>query len=137
MEYEFLCKTFRCCIDEDCDNCPLYDFEIEHCEKQIKLQALSFIIRQQAEIEDLKADYENVYKQASADILASIADGGTSCEWCIDKHRAEAVREFAERLKNKMVCWIYDFQYNSEAIAAEREVDDLVKEMTDKEGGKG
>lgn len=54
MEYEFLCKTFRCCIDEDCDNCPLYDFEMEHCEKQIKLQALSFIILQQAEIEKLK-----------------------------------------------------------------------------------
>ena len=58
MEYEFLCKTFRCCIDEYCDNCPLYDFEIEHCEKQIKLQALAFIIRQQADKERLEIELQ-------------------------------------------------------------------------------
>ena len=90
MEYEFLCKTFRCCIDEDCCSCPLYDFEIEHCEKQIKLQALAFIIRQQAEIENLKADKE------------AIINGQLTLQKMYLESRAEAVREFAERLKKEL-----------------------------------
>lgn len=54
MEYEFMVEVFKCCIDENCCSCPLYDFEIEHCKKQIQQHALSFIIRQQAEIDHLR-----------------------------------------------------------------------------------
>ena len=121
MEYKFLCKTFRCCIDEYCDNCPLYDFEIEHCEKQIKLQALSFIIRQQAEIEDLKADKE------------AIINGQLTLQKMYLESRAEAVREFAERLKDVFVTIDGTF----ECWEVEEHIDELVKEKTEKEGGKG
>ena len=89
MEYEFLCKTFRCCIDEDCCNCPLYDFEIEHCEKQIKQQAIAFIDRQQAEIKDLKADKE------------AIINGQLTLQKMYLECRDKAVREFAEFLIDK------------------------------------
>ena len=129
MEYEFLCKTFRCCIDEDCDNCPLYDFEIEHCEKQIKLQALAFIIRQQAEIEGLKADKE------------AIINGQLTLQKMYLESRAEAVREFAERLKELSVCGTIreysdanNMSYMLEDMVSE-DIDNLAKEMTEKEGG--
>lgn len=81
----------------------LWDAEKEKVEKakQKVINICKELQKAKAEIESLEADYENVYKQATADILASIADGGTSCEWCIDKHRAEAVREFAEFLIDK------------------------------------
>lgn len=121
MEYEFLCKTFRCCIDEYCDNCPLYDFEIEHCEKQIKLQALSFIIRQQAEIER----YKGVIRLLEKDV----ADA-----------KAEAVREFAERLKSRIRKDIdeqgmFPLPYTKKAYDTVMIfINNLVKEMTEKEG---
>jgi hypothetical protein len=97
MEYEFLCKTFRCCIDEDCDNCPLYDFEMEHCEKQIKLQALSFIILQQAEIEKLKKVGNKIDSLGAAATLIDMKErlAHARNEWEREV-RAEAVREFAE-----------------------------------------
>ena len=145
MEYEFLCKTFRCCIDEDCDSCPLYDFEIEHCEKQIKLQALAFIIRQQAdkerleielqkakaEIEDLKADKE------------AIINGQLTLQKMYLESRAKAVREFAERLKSRIRKDIdeqgmFPLPYTKKAYDTVMIfINNLAKEMTEKEGGKG
>ena len=105
----------------DCKrDCAFYDGKVHSCAQTIALHALDLIKRQQAEIESLEADYENVYKQASADILASIADGGTSCEWCIDKHRAEAVREFADKLKPMLSFARY---------TSYEQIDNLVKEM--------
>lgn len=137
MEYEFLCKTFRCCIDEDCDSCPLYDFEIEHCEKQIKLQALSFIIRQQAEIEKLKKVGNKI---DSAGVVATLIDTKERFVRIKNKWerevRAEAIKEFAERLKeafpqtdrNNICPALYydDYCYI---------IDELAEEMTEKEGG--
>lgn len=46
------------------------------------------------------------------------------------KGYTDGIKEFSDQLKRKMLYWIYDFQYNSEVIAAEREVDNLVREMT-------
>ncbi|MEE1352141.1 MAG: hypothetical protein UHM23_08870 [Clostridia bacterium] len=130
--------TSGCCGDDT--TCPYCTDEEEGCAKcfeKLRIDVLALIKRQQAEIESLEADYENVYKQASADILASIADGGTSCEWCIDKHRAEAVREFAEKLKK----WKYqssDWSHGEHPfVVEETDIDELVIEMTEKEGGKG
>lgn len=118
----------------DCKrDCAFYDGKVHSCGQTIALHALDLIKRQQEEIESLEADYENVYKQAAADLLASIADGGTSCEWCIDKHRAEAVREFAKRLKEKATSTFYE----ERKYVDTEDIDNLVKEMTEKEGGKG
>ena len=126
MEYEFLCKTFRCCIDEECCNCPLYDFEIEHCEKQIKLQALAFIIRQQAEIERLKQTPKCVFAY-DGETLEYCVEGPCPAEKTIETIRAEAVREFAERLKKRLdrKHTIYGREY------VLRHMRELVKEMTE------
>ena len=141
MEYKFLCKTFRCCIDEDCDSCPLYDFEIEHCEKQIKLQALSFIIRQQAdkerleielqkakaEIEDLKADKE------------AIINGQLTLQKMYLESRAKAVRECIKKIKSHSSVTVATtngqelYETKAYTIRATK-LDEIVKEMTEKEG---
>lgn len=51
-------------------------------------------------------EYEKIYEQAEATVLSNIADGGTSCHWCMNKHEEigykkgskETVEKFAERL---------------------------------------
>ena len=55
-----------------------------------------------AENKDLEADYERVYEQAEADIHGNIADGGTSCHWCMDKTRDDTVRKMQEKLKAEL-----------------------------------
>jgi hypothetical protein len=142
MTDEQIVKALRLCADRGCYRCT--EHGKEYCRETVASLAWDLIYRQQAEIESLEADYENVYKQATADILASIADGGTSCEWCIDNHRAEAVREFAERLKETNLYEFIEEYFNNAELCYEVRsdlfndfVDNLVKEMTEKEGGKG
>lgn len=50
------------------------------------------------EIKDLEAEYDRVYEQAEADIRGNMADGGTSCHWCMDKTKADTVRKIQDRL---------------------------------------
>lgn len=63
--------------------------------------ALSLINELAAEIKDLEADYDRVYEQAEADIHANMADGGTSCHWCMDKTKADTVNMMQERLQEE------------------------------------
>jgi hypothetical protein len=51
-----------------------------------------------SEVEELEAECERQYEQAKADILANMADGGTSCHWCIDVHKAKAKSEVAREI---------------------------------------
>lgn len=56
------------------------------------------------EYEDLCNDYDKVYEQAKADILGNMADGGTSCHWCMDEQyqrgRKETAREIIKFLRS-------------------------------------
>ena len=91
-----------------------------------------FINRQKAEIEELEAEIEKQYEQAKADILGNMANGGTSCHWCIDQHRADAVKEFAERLKQCMASYADDWRWIEMAqFSFEEMVDLLAKEFTE------
>lgn len=84
--------------------------------------ALDLINCQKAEIERLESEIDKQYEVAEANVRAEIADGGTSCHWCRDKVRAEAIKEFLERLKAKFDQ--YGVDYTAYAI-----VDDVAKEM--------
>ena len=105
-----------------CSPCPYEEYSVTHyCVEKLISDALDLINRQQAEIERLEAEYEEVYKQAEADILGNLPQGGASCHWCIDKHKKYAIKEFAERLKE-----------NCKVIGAPlitNRIDNLVKEM--------
>ena len=48
-----------------------------------------------------KEEYENIYEQAEQTVLANIADGGTSCHWCMEQHEKKARKETAEKILNK------------------------------------
>ena len=79
------------------------------------------------EIEDLEADYDRVYEQAEADIRGNMADGGTSCHWCIDRHRAESIKEFAERLKKRL--YGKPSLFTQQRYIVNDEIDNLAKEI--------
>ena len=135
-------KALECCCEaelkEDCEKlkCPFFDNESYNCvnvddENAMYRYSLDLISRQKAEILELEAEYEKVYEQARADILGNMSDGGTSCHWCIDGHRANAIKEFAERLKGTFPH--DDFLRSTTRIISE--IDNLVKEMVGAEDG--
>lgn len=90
------------CDDTDCDRCVA----------QLLGQSLALIKELTEEIKDLEADYDRVYEQAEADIHGNMADGGTSCHWCIDGHRRDAVRKMQEMLNQRVDQTINVFDFN-------------------------
>lgn len=82
----------------------------------------------QAEVKSLEAEIDKQYDQAEADILGNMADGGTSCHWCIEKHRNNAIKEFAERLRKRARMPLGTL-YGTMVYL--KDIDTLVKEMTE------
>ena len=60
------------------------------------------VILTKEEYDDLCANYDKVYKQAEADILGNISDGGTSCHWCIDENRKIGKEEALKGIWHKV-----------------------------------
>lgn len=84
----------ECCCGGDrtkCDFYPEVRKKAEVKEKQMTIDELDEEI------------YDEIYAQAEADIRANIADGGTSCHWCIDGHKRDAVKEFAKIIIDKIM----------------------------------
>lgn len=130
-------KALECCGKSDeCDgaNCPYYNVpysDKKTCEGMVMYDALDLINRQKAEIERLEEEhnknfekwkildertkerYKELYQEAKAIV------------------RAEAIKEFAERLKRQVItvplCQYEEYGYK----AVHYEIDDLVKEMTE------
>ena len=102
---EEIIKSLECCSTTNCTDCPYTKngkvdiFDIT-CSINMAKDALALIKELTQEIKDLEEDYDCVYEQAEADIRGNIADGGTSCHWCMDGHRRDVVRKMQERLKS-------------------------------------
>lgn len=101
-------KALECCIKDDCKNCPLG--EIEDCVTMT--DALDLINRLQAENERLKEEVDLLHSDYTYKLVKV-------------KAKAEAVKEFAERLKEKVsvdekdgLHWFYH-----------KQIDNLLKEM--------
>ena len=69
----------------------------------ILANALTLIKELTEEIKDLEADYDRVYEQAEADIHGNMADGGTSCHWCMDKTKADTVKQMQTMIKEECI----------------------------------
>ena len=103
---EEIVKMLECWTSEyGCKDCPFIDqgcFDCGHIPIEISKSILTLIKELTEEIKDLEADYDRVYEQAEADIHGNMADGGTSCHWCMDKTKADTVKRmqtmFEERL---------------------------------------
>lgn len=90
MTHKEIIKALECCKpgnDEGCLNCPLDNFSLPDCAERLSKESIDLINRQQAEIEQWKEE-ANRYQTL----------------WCEDVQfaRAEAIKEFAERLKKEI-----------------------------------
>ena len=114
-------KALECCTeDEDCTHCPSIK-EMPYCSNDIMVGALNLINRQQTEVEKLKEEI-----QITKDAYAMLQTKNEII-------KSEVVKEFAERLKNKIKteCNPYGkptFDYDT-SIAIMHYIDNLVKEM--------
>ena len=115
MTGEQIIKALECCENNTCFGCPFY-VDIGFKCKGADAQLIDLINRQQAEIERLKE---------VARINANTIFGSLLVEFLRKEARAEANKEFAERLKKSLNNWI---PRPSESIINST-VDKIVKDM--------
>ena len=77
----------------------------------------------EAEIEEYRNTVERVLKEVQEAKALWVKD--------MEKARADAIKEFAERLKKAVGGWIYDLWETDDTIDALADIDRLVKEFTE------
>lgn len=146
MTDEQIINALECCVRYEnhmaCRGCPFNESGV--CEADglaLQKYSLDLVKRQQAEIEVLKKAGNKI---DSLGLVAALTDQRERLiraknEWEREV-RAEAVREFAERLKELSVCGTIreysdanNISYMLEDMVSE-DIDNLAKEMTEKEG---
>ena len=120
MTDEQIVKALECCVKYEtymaCRGCPFHESGI--CEEDglaLEKHSLDLIKRQQAEIEDLKADKE------------ALINGQLTIQKMYIDTKDKAVREFAEKLKEKATSTFYE----ERKYVDTEDIDELVKEMTE------
>lgn len=104
-------KVLECCINDDCDNCPN---TFGNCEHNAMRNAFDLINRKDAEIERLKKEIKD-RERAYNDEFCSRKEWQSKCQELIKEKqiiRSEAIKEFAERLKETITNAINTY-YNS------------------------
>ena len=150
-------KALECCnTPGSCFECPYYGTnEVEYdnsCVQKLIKEILPLINRQKAEIERLQAVHADMTEslrlasEANKDMQAEIeklcrdryqilSDGRLELlpRTDINAIKAEAIKEFAERLKKKMYPYngVDKKTYAINAYAVEKAIEDLAKEMTE------
>lgn len=128
-------KALECCKIKKppykCEECPLLRGTSNSCLYECKELAYDLIIRQKAEIADLKAKKkicaEVIARQDNEiDKLSKAVDNYESCLKCVEVITANAIKEFAEKLKSNIMR--YGF---SQKMTVNVHIDNLVKEMTE------
>jgi hypothetical protein len=123
-------KALECCASsttsEACNGCPLYSTTIcTEMENGLQIYALDLINRQKAEIERLTDKVARL--KESVGLMLNYDDGD-------ERIKSEAIKKFAERLKQSAfdcdVSFGYGKEHYTEAVAVV-EIDNLVKEMTE------
>jgi hypothetical protein len=121
------CSHCVCDDDKTETKCPYYNMPF--CKNYLRKQSLDVINRQQTEIERLKEEVAfkslkcNLLEQEKAKNISSFVDD-------LKLVRAEAIKEFADRLKadtNKT--WYYELENDTHNARALERVDELVKKM--------
>ena len=109
-------KALECCSCDNyqCDNCP---YAYKTC--TVYKDSLDLINRQKAEIEKLKALAENG---------SSAIDTNNRLVQKFAEIKSEAIKEFAERLKEKSYKTIRNYGLTKDVVEV-CDIDNLVKEM--------
>ena len=123
------CCSEPCCV---CDECPLYCVGANCSSFELHRYALDLINRQKSEIERLKSANDEKFRQW--DMLAEkskqhYADLYNEAK---DILKAEAYKEFAERMKKDLFYKCGDINY-SETCDLRKLIDNLLKEMVGEE----
>ena len=157
MTYEQIIKALKCCADEyihSCDYCP-FEKECNGDNLNLVKYALDLINRQKSEIEKLNTVNADMHEslrlacernkdlQAEIERLKLITTNKPYCvsigtadiftenheeyEWLLAKISAEAIKEFAERLKEESLD-VMNFVIPEEVVCVD-DIDNLVKEM--------
>ena len=119
-------KALECCTIKGakCMACPAFKkVDRSDCKKYFR-GAIDLIKCQQAEIERLQ-DYNKNLQTANADISNKLFDE-------VEKGKTEAIKEFAERLKESEIDIDVSFGYGRECYTkavTTIEIDNLVKEI--------
>lgn len=116
-------KALECCIIGDCDNCPFYETR-ELCPKLI-LFVSDLIKRQEAEVERLRkiVGFTPARGSGKSPFLNAV----------LDNVRAEAYREFAERLKKEInVRTTFSKEQDKNVLIY---IDNILKELVGEDDG--
>ena len=147
MTGEQVIKALEQCgniIVSSCKDCPLHEKYNANCVRELTKDALDLIKRQQAEIYNLKEDlseYRNMPILTKNDCLIATvekrADGkryhNALLTIKVDEIRAEACKEFAERLNKNFETYTDDEEKN--ALYMRNLINNLVKELTEVSNG--
>ena len=119
-------KALECCKGGFCCGCPRISNNMGTvaCMRELTNQTLDLINRQQAEKKELKTE-NLILSQKRFNIFEKIE----FTDKLKKQAKAEAIKEFAERLKEKLVEESYD-DWQFFKVVGESEIDDLVKEKT-------
>lgn len=142
-DYEDLQEQFRH-LDIECERlekanerqkAEIEKLQHRNSELDIELKAMRGAANSyKADGERLQDEMDKQYEIAEANVRAEIASGGTSCHWCEDKVKADAIKEFDERLKEDCL----DFPLEDGDVTMLVDVDsynNLVKEMVGDDNG--
>ena len=116
-------KALECCIKRNsCDGCPMHTM---NCTARVPMAyALDLINRQKAKIERLEDDIKTKQDANLFAFRSSVAISKADA-------KAEAINEFAERLKDTK------FKHGTDFIVYADNIDNLVKEMADERRDNG
>ena len=124
-------KVLALCVDSICDDCPYAD--TKDCYNQIKLDARELIIKQENEIEKLKAENIRLTTKLGQVLLSidTVKEMNTMCS--IDEQRKQAKIDVLNELKDKMFEREYMGVKYKERIFYESEINDMIAEVQNAE----
>ena len=114
-------KVLALCVDSICDDCPYAD--TKDCYNQIKLDARELIIKQENEIEKLKAENIRLTTKLGQVLLSidTVKEMNTMCS--IDEQRKQAKIDVLNELKEKC-------KFDGHTVAVyKNDIDELIKEV--------
>ena len=124
-------KVLALCVDSICDDCPYAD--TKDCYNQIKLDARELIIKQENEIEKLKAENIRLTTKLGQVLLSidTVKEMNTMCS--IDEQRKQAKIDVLNELKDKMFEREYMGVKYKERIFYESEINEMITEVQNAE----
>lgn len=116
-------KALECCKDEevDCDKCP-YNAK-NKCVGVLLQNALDYINRLEVENERLQKYYDNM-----EDAIYSFREDHAKVKFFKKEIKAEAIKEFAERLKENQRYAKDVFDHTTELVVRVEDIDKVLEE---------